>query len=593
MPNPKTVQQARRTPQWLQWKEAIQQQIAKQERDGAMPVRISMAERVLAEQGDNDIIYRQNLGLRVKTNPDDGTLLKLQVRGAFDGRPWIGDEPATAHMLPSEGRNLVLAEAAKERRIIIRGDVTNAYPKAEWKDGGVVRRVFSHMYSGFERYTEDGELLVYEHMSPTYGAPPAGYCWEKFLNGLICAAGGIASDVIEALFHFHTTEETGRFGSIVDDMLMTVGRNSVGRGLAHHVMLSITDACGGQVKWQVDPVEFSFGGPQIVYNVPAGVISVHVALKIEQAVAKYAPELSAYTGKCEQPASQAALDALVMVPLDQREGKLSGVQKLEQSEIGALMYFVEYMFGIEAAVHRLTCVMSFPPEEPTRAVLDSVWCYAFVHRFSSRNSFGGKLADDDLSACLDYAPLESVPHAERMLMTDATWSGSEERSLKMYAIKYMGGTIMRRVSTIHAIMPSSFMAEADALHEGVEAGNYVLDALVEFGQVAARAMLTLVDNKGLVDVCAEKSKGGSKLHRRKLGIILEQIKQQQKYTVRHCPDVQMPVDYMGKLVSARKMKASIDFLTNKANAVHAGALQDGKVDQLADQWATTAKKFDV
>ena len=106
-------------------------------------------------------------------------------------------------------------------------------------------------------------------------------------------------------------------------------------------------------------------------------------------------------------------------------------------------------------------------------------------------------------------------------------------------------------------------------------------------------MLALVDNKGLVDVCLEKSKGGSKLHRRKLGIILEQVKQKRRFDVRHCPDTQMPVDYMGKLISNKKMRASIEYLTNHANAVHAGAHADGQPDELAAAWAVTAKRFET
>eukprot|EP00966_Prymnesium_polylepis_P101126 2342037-Prymnesium_polylepis.1 len=126
---------------------------------------------------------------------------------------------------------------------------------------------------------------------------------------------------------------------------------------------------------------------------------------------------------------------------------------------------------------------------------------------------------------MGYKVLEEVPQAQCVLATDASWTGSEERSLKAYAVQWAGGTLMARLKSIHAIMPSSFMAEAEALHDGFEAGEYIKDALVEFGLMAPAATPALVDNGGLVKAAQLKAKGGSKLHRRKLGIILQHIKE--------------------------------------------------------------------
>ena len=156
-----------------------------------------------------------------------------------------------------------------------------------------------------------------------------------------------------------------------------------------------------------------------------------------------------------------------------------------------------------------------------------------------------------------------------MLATDASWTGSEERSLKVYAVQWAGGTLMARLKSIHAIMPSSFMAEADALHDGFEAGEYIKDALVEFGLMAPAATPALVDNEGLVKTAQLKAKGGSKLHRRKLGIILQHIKEG-KFKVLHTPDKSMPVDFMSKLVSARKLRMSVDRLYNTSHRVSMG-----------------------
>ena len=125
---------------------------------------------------------------------------------------------------------------------------------------------------------------------------------------------------------------------------------------------------------------------------------------------------------------------------------------------------------------------------------------------------------------------------------------------------------MHRLKSIHAIMPSSFMAEGDALHDGFEAAIYIKEALVEFGLMAPAATPALVDNEGLVKTAQLKAKGGSKLHRRKIGIILQHI-DENKFKVFHTPDKSMPVDFMSKLVSAKKLRLSVDRLCNTGNKV--------------------------
>eukprot|EP00966_Prymnesium_polylepis_P043093 1001029-Prymnesium_polylepis.1 len=76
-----------------------------------------------------------------------------------------------------------MAEAAIQQRIVIRGD-------------------------GYEKYTEDGELMVYHDTRPRYGAPPAGHCWEKHLRDTVAAAGGTMSTIMEGVAHFPSEKKT-------------------------------------------------------------------------------------------------------------------------------------------------------------------------------------------------------------------------------------------------------------------------------------------------------------------------------------------------------------------------------------------------
>jgi hypothetical protein len=168
---------------------------------------------------------------------------------------------------------------------------------------------------------------------------------------------------------------------------------------------------------------------------------------------------------------------------------------------------------------------------------------------------------------MGYKALEEVPQEQCLLATGASWTGSEMRSLKAFAVQWAGGTLMHRLKSIHAIMPSSFMAEGDALHDGFEAAIYIKEALVEFGLMAPAATPALVDNEGLVKTAQLKAKGGSKLHRRKIGNILQHINENKFKGVPYTGQASMPVDFMSKLVSAKKLRLSIDRLCNAGNKV--------------------------
>ena len=213
--------------------------------------------------------------------------------------------------------------------------------------------------------------------------------------------------------------------------------------------------------------------------------------------------------------------------------------------------------------------MACPDVLASRAVLNRVWRYLYANRHLG-NTFSGidNGSNHHLTACVDASPLEPVPDAHCILACDATWTGSEERSIKVWALQAFGGTIMHRAQSIHAIMPSSFMAEAEALHDALEAAEYLIDFFIEMGWFIEGDdhVLTLVDNKGLVQTTARRAKGGSKLHRRKLGIILSHI-DSGRYTITHVSDKHQRVDFLSKLVGKLKLADSVRVLYNTANAV--------------------------
>ena len=171
------------------------------------------------------------------------------------------------------------------------------------------------------------------------------------------------STIFEGVAHFPSGKEVGRMGIIVDDMLITVPRSKA--GLAKHIMKVITDAYG-DVRWDWDPVEFAFGGPQIVRDIIKRTVTIHVRAKIEAAVAKYKPELLRSVTTCNQVGVEKAIEALVMEPKEKRQSKLSKEQKHILAQIGVLIYLMEYYIAIVHPVHALTCVMSYPPVEESQ-----------------------------------------------------------------------------------------------------------------------------------------------------------------------------------------------------------------------------------
>ena len=70
--NPNTVEQAKSTPDWPEWRAAIEKHIVQVELDGALPVPISWAKSQLKE---GEKILPSLLTLRVKTNSDNGYFL--------------------------------------------------------------------------------------------------------------------------------------------------------------------------------------------------------------------------------------------------------------------------------------------------------------------------------------------------------------------------------------------------------------------------------------------------------------------------------------------------------------------------------------
>ena len=293
--------------------------------------------------------------------------------------------------------------------------------------------------------------MVYWSKTPLFGAPPAGACWEQKLKKCIMNdCGGVPSMTMAATYDVPTMRRPARIGTIVDDMIITVPRDmpEIGTLIMDNITRRFVDA-----KWDIDPVSYAFNGVQATLDIPRRAATIHITLKIEAAIAKYAPHLIGCTDVVYEAATQQALDKLIMVDKELRLPKLSKAQKHITAQIGLLIYFIEYVASIVHPVHRLTFVMPYPPEQPANEVIAQLWKYLYSQRHVLGNTFGGTLSDEyEVRASAAYTPLEQVPTSQRLFIADATWTGSQERSIKAFAIKWSGGTLSCGAKSIHAIM---------------------------------------------------------------------------------------------------------------------------------------------
>eukprot|EP00966_Prymnesium_polylepis_P068955 1601995-Prymnesium_polylepis.2 len=79
-----------------------------------------------------------------------------------------------------------------------------------------------------------------------------------------------------------------------------------------------------------------------------------------------------------------------MEPQETRKKKLS---KQVLSQVGALIYFMEYYIPI---VYTVTCVMSYPPVDACQVVLDGIWTHLWANK-TEGNTFGGTLSDVEIT----------------------------------------------------------------------------------------------------------------------------------------------------------------------------------------------------
>jgi hypothetical protein len=231
--------------------------------------------------------------------------------------------------------------------------------------------------------------------------------------------------------------------------------------------------------------------------------------------------------------------------------------------------------------------MAFPPPEALQVAKSALAC-AYKHRLDGI-TFGGHLAADPLSGNLGAA----IPDAELVneqpartdtatkagvnlsggagptleAHADATWG---DRNIYALILTFAGGAILHQCKKLALICDSSMETEAIASSKGGEAIAYVREIMRAFGELDVGRPTTLTTDN-LANQKVGQGIGAptrSKPFLRRYYALKQRI-QAGEVVLKHCPDPEMPADFMTKWLSMPKVNKSIRYVTNARNAVTA------------------------
>eukprot|EP00966_Prymnesium_polylepis_P188921 4377430-Prymnesium_polylepis.1 len=308
---------------------------------------------------------------RLKIDQANGELDKFKSRHAYDGkrmaaiRARLGLPPAptgTCNIIDDCGLKCLFGDIAMRNRFFAKADIGDAY-----MNGTRARSVgYMRMPETIKEYDDDDTEMVIRLVSRPYG-----------LHEGLLAMGWRQCPGVPAMYYFNTTDEQGnehdcRLVKIVDDLGFSESDSS--QAITKRTVAMLTKRYG---KMTHDLNPSSFAGYRV--NITRSATHTEVCLsqeqKVVEAARKYLPELldgitptQLLTGKqLEQ-----ALDNLAL--------PVVAVQKMTQRIIGDLKYFERgSMPRLTRMVHRLSCVMGFPPASGLICA-QSVLAVAYEHR---------------------------------------------------------------------------------------------------------------------------------------------------------------------------------------------------------------------
>ena len=525
---------------------------------------------VSVPQGKGVPIGRVVTTSRIKIDQATGQLTKnwAKVRHALDGgflpiqfarmstlrnsadQPDDSDTPASATVSDDMLVKMALADAAVRDLNLTKGDIGDAYLN------GTRTTPLGYMAlpSTLPMYDDDGTPMCIELATPLWGERAAGYEWQCAFNECLEKMGWRPAENVPAMFIIETPAGTARMLTVVDDFLIT---ESGGTTIADATIAALKVAFG-KVTFEHEPE--SFVGYKITRDRPLRTLTISMPQKVEEAVAQHAPHVmdaaksSALSGKKLADAA----DALVM-PARESGAKLSKRQTQTQQIIGSLKFVEKCMPRLSLPLHRLSCIMSYPPPE---AYDVAVGLLAVAYRDRDVGiTFSGGGPDDGarLQGALAANILDDPAPAALEASADATWG---DRNIYSLLVTYGRGCVAHSTKKLSMILDSSMEAEAIGSSKTAEVISYAREILRALGVPATAPTVVMTDNKANLLVAKDLASASRSRHFLRRYWALQQRMKRGEVRLVKVPDPDMPADFLTKWVPSAKLAKSIEYATN-------------------------------
>ena len=248
---------------------------------------------------------------------------------------------------------------------------------------------------------------------------------------------------------------------------------------------------------------------------------------------------------------------------EQRPPRLSPRQVATQQLIGSLKFIEQLHPQLSLVLHRLSCVMSCPPEaawDVARGALKAAYeardvgiTYGGPGLAASPRLGGSLAAHIDLT---EPAPPDLEAHA------DATWG---ERNVYGLIITYAGAAVLHQTKKIHMLCDSSMENEVIGSAKAAEAIAFAHEIMRALGILGEHPTLIGTDNMANLRVASGAGHPARSLHFLRRYHALKQRVKAGEVELRHVPDVSMPADFLTKWIGPAKLEQSIRYATNSAS----------------------------
>ena len=499
---------------------------------------------------------------KLKIDPATAEIDKYKSRHAVDGRR-LEAQRIKRGLAPSPtgGCNnaddltvkMLIAHAHKHKRRFKKADIGNAYIKGKRRE-----RECTYMYmpTTIKEYDADGTEMVIKLITPLWGEKSAGFEWDAELHERLLSFGWRTCAGLPSMYYFNTVDGDCRLVKIVDDLGFS--DSSPNAAITDRTVEMLRAAYDGDVTFDEDPT--SFVGYAV--NLTEDYLKLSQEVKIVDSLRKYLPHLIDATSSdlLQGKKLDELLDDLKLPPAAERTSKLNAEQKRVQQILGDLKWIERCtMPALTRRVHRLSCIMSFPPPG-TLALAEAVLFGAYLLRHQGLIFADHQVpqrAVEDGRSNIDMAA--GAPEHLEVTADAATLVGKEVYSVLM---TYHGASVLHVVKKAGCVVTSTYDLENFATIKASEyaiLGQRILDALNNGHSLQPVVIYT--DNLANQRVTTNaQASSRSKYFLIRQTILHERIANGDIKTI-HIPDPDNPSDYLTKTVPEPKTLASDKYAT--------------------------------